>query len=67
MASPSKYPCQIILVYNPSMKLLEGFFKDASQLYHYVPVDGLQTFKTGPLDNPLEFGQMKKVTRSQLK
>ena len=30
--------------------LLKGFFRDAPQLCCYSPLDGLHTFKTGPLE-----------------
>ena len=46
--------------------LLEGFFWDAPQLCRYGPRDGLHAFKTGPVDDPLELGEKKKVTRSKI-
>ena len=58
-------------LFHPSLPrfyaLLEGFFWDAPQLCCYGPLDGLHAFKMGPLDDPLELGEKKKVTRSKVK
>ena len=47
--------------------LLEGFIWDAPQLRHYGPLDGLHAFKTGPLNDPFELGEKKKVVWSKVR
>ena len=46
--------------------MLEGFFWNVPQLRRYIHFDDLHVFKAGPLDDSLEVGEKKKVTRSQL-
>ena len=58
-------PLKSNALFHPSLPhfyaLLGGFFWNAPQFHHYSPLDGLHVFKTGPLDDPLELGEKKKV------
>ena len=38
----------------------------APQLRRYGPLDGLHVFKMGPLEDPLELGEKKKVSQSEI-
>ena len=49
-------------LFHSSLPQMEGFFWDAPQLHRYSTLDGLHSFKTVPLDDPLELGEKKKVT-----
>ena len=67
----SVIPLESNALFHPSMPrlyaLLEWFFWAAPQLHRYGPLDGLHAFKTGPLDDPLELGEKKKVARSKIR
>ncbi len=47
--------------------LLGGFSWDAQQLRRFGPFDDFHAFKMGPLDDPLELGEKKKVTQSKIR
>ena len=47
--------------------LLEGFSRDPFQLRCRGAFYLVHILKTGPLDDPLEFGEEKKITRSQIR
>ena len=46
--------------------VLERFFWDAAQLCHFDPLDGLDTFKIGPLDNTLNLEKKSHTEQDQV-
>lgn len=64
----SKSPLESNALSHPSLPrfyaLLEGFFLDALPFCHYTHLDGLHTFKTGPLDDHLQLGERKTSHRA---
>lgn len=47
--------------------MLERFFLDAPQLCRDGTLGDLNAFKMAPLDDPLELGGEKKITRSKIR
>ena len=67
MFSPPKLPpLESNTLSHPSLSrfslLMEVFFWYVSQLRPYGPLDVLNAFKMGPLDDPLRLGKKKNVT-----
>ena len=62
-------PLESNALFHPSLPhfyaLLKIFFWDAPRLHRYSPIDGLQAFKTGSLDDPHELGEKKKSHAEQ--